>query len=741
MKKYLIYTKHNCNKGLIGVLLLIHFSEILTAQNTSYNLNSTSINGTFSTAFGWQTLLQNTGNFNAAMGYMSLFANNTGSYNTANGGASLYSNTSGKYNTAIGTSSMYYNINGQQNTAVGTYALFYNSTGERNTALGFNALKKNTLGMNNIGIGYGADVAINNLTNAIAIGAGAVANFSNSIQLGNSLTTNVYLGTNQNVTLYSGYVKTGKITITEGSPGLGKVLTSDINGNGLWQTLPEIITNNSWASTGNSNTSDQVNFIGTIDNVPFNIRVNNSKSGRIDHINNNSFYGYLSGSANTLGSFNTAFGSNGLQANLSGSYNASQGYNALKENLNGSYNSAFGAQSLKLNTSGSYNVAAGSFASYSNVTGSYNVAIGMNAMFNSTSGKNNVSIGHENLWSNVNGNENTSVGSYALGSNTAGNKNTAMGTDALALNTIGINNVGIGKSALELNVTGSTNTAIGTSSNTGSPDLQNATAIGANAIVNESNKVRIGSPTITVVEGPVVYTVSDGRFKKDIKESDVKGIEFIKRLRPVAYNFDTRKYQEFLIKNIPDSMKQDYLNQNFTPSTSIRQSGFIAQEVEKAARETGYNFNGVHTPDSQNDNYSISYAQFVVPLVKAIQEQQIQIEDQKKLNLELKERLLKLEEQISRTISLYTDDQVNSSAMSNAITLVPNPSSGSVEIRIENHRNELFDLEILNSAGMLVMKKSSWRPGSIDLSNFSKGIYIVRLKNSNQFFSKKLIVE
>jgi hypothetical protein len=34
----------------------------------------------------------------------------------------------------------------------------------------------------------------------------------------------------------------------------------------------------------------------------------------------------------------------------------------------------------------------------------------------------------------------------------------------------------------------------------------------------------------------------------------------------------------------------------------------------------GYDFDGVHVPENDDDNYSIAYAEFVVPLVKAVQE-------------------------------------------------------------------------------------------------------------------------
>jgi hypothetical protein len=38
-----------------------------------------------------------------------------------------------------------------------------------------------------------------------------------------------------------------------------------------------------------------------------------------------------------------------------------------------------------------------------------------------------------------------------------------------------------------------------------------------------------------------------------------------------------------------------------TPIESMRQSGFIAQEVENAAIATGYDFNGIKKPQNEHD--------------------------------------------------------------------------------------------------------------------------------------------
>ena len=75
----------------------------------------------------------------------------------------------------------------------------------------------------------------------------------------------------------------------------------------------------------------------------------------------------------------------------------------------------------------------------------------------------------------------------------------------------------------------------------------------------------------------------------------------------------------------------------------IHYTGFIAQEVEKVATEIGYNFSGVNKPQNDKDHYSLVYGEFVVPLVKAVQEQQTMINQLTKQNEELRSRLEKLE--------------------------------------------------------------------------------------------------
>lgn len=73
---------------------------------------------------------------------------------------------------------------------------------------------------------------------------------------------------------------------------------------------------------------------------------------------------------------------------------------------------------------------------------------------------------------------------------------------------------------------------MGYQANTAVSSIFNAAAIGSLAVVSASNKIIIGSASVTVVEGPVAYSFpSDGRFKDNIKQ-DVKGLDFIMKLKP-----------------------------------------------------------------------------------------------------------------------------------------------------------------------------------------------------------------
>jgi uncharacterized small protein (DUF1192 family) len=122
------------------------------------------------------------------------------------------------------------------------------------------------------------------------------------------------------------------------------------------------------------------------------------------------------------------------------------------------------------------------------------------------------------------------MGIDALSINTEGSENMASGASALSGNTLGNDNTAIGANALSSNIVGSDNTAIGYWADVSVGDLTNATAIGANATVDDSNKIRLGDDLVTVIEGEVAYTYVYDKTKKE-KFRPVDGEAVLGKLR------------------------------------------------------------------------------------------------------------------------------------------------------------------------------------------------------------------
>jgi trimeric autotransporter adhesin len=218
--------------------------------------------------------------------------------------------------------------------------------------------------------------------------------------------------------------------------------------------------------------------------------------------------------SNTTGSNNTASGDQALFSNTSGNNNTAIGRFALFSNTTGSNNSASGAASLYLNTTGDANTATGIGALEGNTTGNSNTASGFLALVNNSTGNFNTATGPGALEGNTTGNSNTASGFLALVNNSTGNFNTAVGAHALFYTT-GSYNTAYGYQALTSNTTGSYNTAIGYRADVFQNNLTNATAIGFGAVVNASNKIRLGNDQVTVIEGQVPYTYTSDRNEKE----------------------------------------------------------------------------------------------------------------------------------------------------------------------------------------------------------------------------------
>ena len=361
-------------------------------------------------------------------------------------------------------------------------------------------------------------------------------------------------------------------------------------------------------------------------------------------------------------------GSNLLSITADDSTNCFVGLKAGKSNdasASALNNTFIGNQAGFLNVTGHDNTAVGSQAMYSNTRLSQNTAIGKGALgtqsydpgFDYSSG--NVAVGNAALLTNnptnpVNGVGNSAVGwsalrfntigannsAFGFGSlytNTTGSKNIAVGMDAMRLNTTGGSNTVVGANALYNNVGGSSNTAIGNNAGYGDVGINftqctflgesatlavtrtNVTLLGYgifNAQCTADHQVLLGNTAVGQIRAQVtgITAYSDARFKTNIKEN-VRGLDFILKLNPVTYN--VRPVELHKIWGTPDSLVNKIDHSQIEQQIQI---GFLAQDVEQAALESGFNFPGIDVPRNAKEVYSLRYVDFIMPMVKSIQE-------------------------------------------------------------------------------------------------------------------------
>jgi len=351
---------------------------------------------------------------------------------------------------------------------------------------------------------------------------------------------------------------------------------------------------------------------------------------------NNTAHGAYALYSNISGTDNTAIGANALLLNTVGQFNTATGSGALKFNTEGNWNSAVGYNALRSNSTGSSNTACGSDALLNNSTGSANTAIGVEAMMNANSGSWNTAVGWEAMMATNSGNYNTAIGANAMGANTSGNYNTGVGFWALASASNSSYNTALGYKAGAAYAAGWNNTLIGAESDVSFNGQYNSIAIGNIAICPDNSTVRIGNPANWSYGGYANWTnISDGRFKTNVQEN-VHGLDFIMKLRPVTYQLDVTGLFQRINNSSVSSNEQ--MQQAIAQKEEMVWTGFIAQEVETAADQVGFNFSGVDKPRNENGLYGLRYAEFVVPLVKAVQEQQQMIVDIQKEIALLKEQ-------------------------------------------------------------------------------------------------------
>ncbi|CAN5133389.1 hypothetical protein BH11BAC6_BH11BAC6_01030 [soil metagenome] len=597
--------------------------------------------------------------------------------NSALGFGTLYNLSIGYGNTATGNSALYANTNGNRNTANGHLALYSNTTGNYNAALGSEALYANTIGDFNTANGF---YALNkNTTGDRNTANGSYSMYNNT---------------------------TGRLNVAVGVDALNANTTGSGNtANGF-----EALRNN---TTGYSNVA-----VG-IGALQYNTTGHNLVAIGDSALFNQGATGYY---------FNTAVGSKALYSNTTGYRNTANGYNALYSN-----------------TGGTNNTANGYYALYSNTTGAFNTANGVDALIYNTTGFNNTANGFNSLFRNTTGYNNTANGEEALFSNTTGIENTANGYQAFYFHTTGDYNTANGSHALYSQTTGSKCTALGYRADIFSSSI-NSTAIGYYAYVGTSDEVRLGNNAVTSIGGFADWTnISDGRVKKNIKEN-VPGLAFINKLKPVTYNLNLDAADKIVqrpeIKDKDGKAIQEKPSADQLASRKAKEqiiyTGFVAQDVEQAAKELSYDFSGVDAAKNDKDLYGLRYASFVVPLVKAVQELS-------KSNDDKDAKIDNLQKQIDDLKAMITGKQTAIAGTASLEQNTPNPFNHSTTIGYTLPRQySNAKIIITDNAGRSLKEINISGNGkgsvSVDASLFSNGSYHYSMYIDGKIISSKQMI-
>ena len=323
------------------------------------------------------------------------------------------------------------------------------------------------------------------------------------------------------------------------------------------------------------------------------------------------------------------------------------GLNMGKGNGSNNQNTIFGKCAGNSFTSGNYNSAIG-FCAGRATCGSHNVSLGYKAGFAASCGCYNVFVGGLAGATSYNGSHSVIVGQnagYFTSCCSVGIGNQAFRTGcperSVALGKTSLCNSALDSTAIGVEASKTSSCALMVSvgwragGSTGGDCTVNIGAM-AGFYNNPTNGVNIGFNIYTAYgnnrfilgkygnSNAYVWSnwqnVSDSRDKIEINElPNNLGLNFIRKLRPVSFKYDYRK--EYMFKcgfehGIKDgTLKKSELNY-----------GFLAQEIKQSADELNISFDAV-SYDKYSDEYSLKIIELLAPIIKSIQELNIELDN------------------------------------------------------------------------------------------------------------------
>jgi len=459
--------------------------------------------------------------------------------------------------------------------------------------------------------------------------------------------------------------------------------------------------------------------------------------------------------AGTQGQAHAFFGTN------AGTMNAANAYN----------NSFFGYQSGNSNVTGVDNVFVGAYSGAGSHTngnvfvgskcgencsqgGGYNTFLGAECGNEAIISTGNLFAGYQTGFTNLGGNYNTFLGTQAATGGNSGHENVYVGYATGTKSALGNYNVFLGSQSGKTNFTGNNNTYVGYKTD-GAEDIQNATAIGANAKVTSSNSLILGykanvgigisapsfqlhlSTDAAAKAGSPDWTVaSDSRLKRNITNF-TDGLDLLKQIHPVWFQYNGQAGIETGEKKFV---------------------GVIAQEMQKIAPYTIGTF--THQDSLGNKTEYLDYDANAVTyiLINSVKEQQ-QVIEQK--DAELREMnaqvnaLSKRLEQLERIVASNTAKPLNGSVArlepnANGVILeqnVPNGFSANSAIRYfipQSVKEARVDVYAVNGVKLNSYQVQERGEGQLTISagDFQNGVFLYDLVTDGKSNGvKKMVVQ
>jgi hypothetical protein len=473
--------------------------------------------------------------------------NNQGSHNSFFGTNAGRQNISGNHNSFFGRAAGF-SSTADRNAFFGAGAGELTTTGSDNAFFGTSAGHTNVSGTLNTLLGAEASLGADNLTNATAIGARTVVGASNSLVLGNNVNVGIGTSVPGSKLTVAGVIETttggvrfpdGTTQLTAATGGLITDITAGLGliGGGAAGNLSMDVGAGPGISVGpdaiaiadlgvstaqlaeGAVTSGKIaagQVVKTLNGLTDQVILAAGGNISITPAGNTLTIAATGGGGglSAPGLLNL-FGGPGAGANttpsvpfpFSGNRNTFVGNNAGAANSQGAWNTFVGAVAGEGNTTGMHNTVVGAEAGQSNAAGDSNSFFGSsagrlttgfrNAFFGAaageyTVGSDNTFVGSGSGTNSTNAFNNAFLGSLAGGDNTTGSRNVFLGRMAGLFNTIGGDNTFVGYRAGDSVTSTTGNTAVGANADVAT-GISNATAIGANAVANQSNSLVLGN--------------------------------------------------------------------------------------------------------------------------------------------------------------------------------------------------------------------------------------------------------